>query len=78
MAHTDHMKRTTLMVDEELLDRAMKASGADTYSATVNKALELLIRQTRANRIVELFGTDCWEGDLDEMRRDRFPDWGLD
>jgi len=66
------------MVDEKLLERAIKASGADTYSATVNKALELLVRQSRANRIVELFGTGCWEGDLDEMRRDRFPEWGLD
>jgi len=67
-----------LMVDERLLEQAMKASGASTCSAAVNKALALMNRRSRANRIVELFGTDCWEGDLDEMRRDRFPDWGLD
>lgn len=69
------MKRTTRMVDEEPLDRAMKASGADAYSATVNKALELLIRQTRI--AVVLVDSSAWidvlrsegTGDLREHAR---------
>ena len=66
------------MVDKDLLEQAMKTAEATTYSATVNRALELLVRQSRANRIVELFGTDCWQDDLDAMRADRFPEWGAD
>lgn len=65
-----HMKRTTLMVDEDLLEEAVKLSGERTYSATVGLALEELVRRARARRILELRGSGAWEGSLSEMRRD--------
>jgi len=39
------MKRTNLIVDEELLEKARVATGERTYSGAVNKALEHVVRQ---------------------------------
>ncbi|TDI48052.1 MAG: type II toxin-antitoxin system VapB family antitoxin [Acidobacteria bacterium] len=65
------MKRTNLVLDEELLEEATRLSGERTYSAAVNQALRDYVRRAKANRILELAGTGLWEGDLSEMRRDR-------
>jgi hypothetical protein len=64
------MKRTTLVLPEELLDEAKRVSGERTYSATVARALDLLVRRARSRRILELSGSGLWKGDLAEMRRD--------
>ncbi len=63
--------RTNIEIDDELLSRAMTAAGTSTKRATVEEGLRLLVRisqQTKA--LVGLKGLG-WEGDLDEMRRDR-------
>jgi Arc/MetJ family transcription regulator len=65
------MKRTNLVLDEELLEEAVRLSGERTYSRTVERALEDFVRRIRAGRILELAGSGLWEGDLAEMRRDR-------
>ena len=65
------MKRTNLVLDEDLLQEAVRVSGQKTYSATVNLALRELVRRARARRILELRGSGLWEGSLSEMRRDR-------
>jgi post-segregation antitoxin (ccd killing protein) len=39
------MKRTNVIVDEELLEKARRATGEKTYSATINKALEDVVRK---------------------------------
>jgi Arc/MetJ family transcription regulator len=65
------MKRTNLVLDEELLEEATRVSGEKTYSAAVMRALEDFVRRARARRILELRGSGLWEGELSEMRRDR-------
>jgi Arc/MetJ family transcription regulator len=65
------MKRTNLVLDEKLLDEALRLSGERTYSRAVEQALEDFVRRVRAGRILELAGSGLWEGDLAEMRRDR-------
>ena len=65
------MKRTNLVLDEHLLEEAVKLSGERTYSAAVGRALEDFVRRVRANRILELAGSGLWEGNLAEMRGDR-------
>jgi Arc/MetJ family transcription regulator len=65
------MKRTNLVLDERLLEEAVKLSGERTYSAAVARALEDFVRRVRANRILELAGSGLWEGDLGKMRGDR-------
>jgi Arc/MetJ family transcription regulator len=64
------MKRTNLVLDEQLLEEATRLSGERTYSRAVNRALAEFVRRARAGRILELAGSGLWEGDLAEMRRD--------
>jgi Arc/MetJ family transcription regulator len=65
------MKRTNLVLDEELLEEATRLAGNRTYSGTVNLALRDFVRRARARRILELAGSGLWEGTLGEMRGDR-------
>ena len=71
--HRMHMKRTNLVLDEEILEEATRLSGAKTYSAAVMQALEDFVRRAKARQILELRGTGAWEGDLREMRGDPAP-----
>lgn len=66
-----HMKRTNLVLNEELLEEATRLSGEKTYSGAVMRALEDFVRRAKARRILELRGSGLWEGDLREMRGDR-------
>lgn len=68
--HTVCMKRTTLMVNESLLEEALKLSGERTYSRTVERALEDFVRRIKSRRILELSDTGLWRGSLAEMRSD--------
>lgn len=65
------MKRTNLVIDEQLLDEATRLSGERTYSRTVERALQELVRRIKAGRILELTGSGLWEGDLATVREDR-------
>jgi Arc/MetJ family transcription regulator len=65
------MKRTNLVLDEDILEEATRLSGEKTYSAAVMRALEDFVRRAKARRILELRGSGQWEGDLGAMRRDR-------
>lgn len=64
------MKRTNLVLDEQLLDEAVRLSGERTYSAAVMKALAEYVRRVKARRILEFTGAGIWDGDLAEMRQD--------
>jgi Arc/MetJ family transcription regulator len=64
------MKRTNLVLNEKLLEEALRLSGERTYSKTVDRALGEFVRRVRARRILELAGSGLWEGSLAEMRRD--------
>lgn len=65
------MKRTNLVLDEKLLEEAIRLSGDRTYSRTVSRALADYVQRIKARRILDLAGSGLWEGDLAEMRRDR-------
>jgi metal-responsive CopG/Arc/MetJ family transcriptional regulator len=64
------MKRTNLVLDEQLLEEVTRISGERTYSRAVTRAIEEYLRRHRAGRILELAGTGLWEGELSEMRGD--------
>ncbi|MEE9264605.1 MAG: type II toxin-antitoxin system VapB family antitoxin [Vicinamibacteria bacterium] len=64
------MKRTNLVLPEDLLEEAVRLSGEKTYSKTVERALVEFVRRIKARRILELQGSGVWQGDLQEMRRD--------
>ena len=64
------MKRTNLVLDEQLLEQATRLSGEKTYSRAVERALEEFVRRVQARQILDLVGSGLWEGSLGEMRRD--------
>lgn len=72
-----HMKRTNLVVNEQLLEEAVRLGGERTYSRTVERALEEFVRRIKARRILDLAGTGLWEGNLSVVREDR-PAYGTE
>jgi hypothetical protein len=65
------MVRKNLVLDEGLLEEAVRLSGERTYSGVVGRALDDYVKRIRARRILALGGSGLWEGSLAEMRRDR-------
>lgn len=65
------MKRTNLVLDEKLLEEAVRVSGERTYSAAVERALEEFVRRAKANNILTLAGSGLWQGNLSVAREDR-------
>jgi Arc/MetJ family transcription regulator len=59
--------RTNIDIDDSLMKQAMKASGAKTKKAAVEKALQLLISIQQQEGIRSLWGIG-WEGDLKKSR----------
>ena len=68
--YTHSNMRTNIIIDDKLMKRAMDVSGAKTKRATVEKALNLLVRIKNQQKIKALKGKLTWEGDLDIMRSD--------
>jgi Arc/MetJ family transcription regulator len=65
------MKRTNLVLDEDLLEETVRVSGERTYSAAVQRALEDFVRRAKARQILTLAGTGLWRGTLSVVRDDR-------
>lgn len=66
------MKRTNIVLDEELIKKGLKVTGIKTRRALVDHALRELLRRESQKRILQLRGKIHWEGNLDEMRQMRF------
>jgi Arc/MetJ family transcription regulator len=62
--------RTNIVIDDMLMQEALRRSGLPTKRATIEYALELLIKLKRQESIKDFRGKLRWEGDLDEMRKD--------
>lgn len=60
--------RTNIVIDDELMAKAIKASGLTTKKEVVEQGLKLIIQRNNQQAIRELRGKLKWEGDLDEMR----------
>jgi Arc/MetJ family transcription regulator len=67
------MKRTNLVLDADLLEDTLRASGERTYSRAVERAMEDFVKRARARRILDLAGSGAWEGDLSRVREDPPP-----
>ena len=64
-----HM-RTNIVIDDELMNEALRATGLKTKREAVELGLQTLLRLRRQAEIRRLRGNVKWEGDLDAMRRD--------
>ena len=65
-----YMKRTTLNLDEALLEEAKRELGLKTNSATVNAVLKEAVRRMRVRHLADFVGKIEWIGDLSKMRGD--------
>jgi Arc/MetJ family transcription regulator len=65
------MKRTNLVLNEDLLEEAQRLSGERTFSRTVERALAEFVRRAKARQILDLAGSGAWQGDLAVVREDR-------
>lgn len=65
------MKRTTVVLDEKLLTRAMKASGARTMHETIESGLHELIRARARISLRSRLGQVDLNFDLEELLRRR-------
>ena len=62
--------RTNIVINDELMNDAIKLSGFKTKKAVVEEGLKLLVKLKKQQRIKDLRGKLKWEGNLDEMRLD--------
>ncbi|VAX05465.1 hypothetical protein MNBD_GAMMA26-1570 [hydrothermal vent metagenome] len=60
--------RTNIVIDDELMANAFKATGLTTKKDVVEQGLKLLVMRKKQQGIRNLRGKVTWEGDLDEMR----------
>ncbi len=63
--------RTNIVIDDDLMAQALKATGLETKKEVVEQGLKLLVKRARQQSIRSLRGKIQWQGDLDEMRGKR-------
>lgn len=62
--------RTNIVIDDDLMAAAVKASGFKTKRETVEAALRLLLKLRSQAQARNARGQLHWKGDLDGMRSD--------
>ena len=60
--------RTNIVIDDDLMDHALRATGLKTKREAVELGLRTLIRLKEQEAIRAYRGKLRWEGDLDAMR----------
>ena len=66
------MARTNIDLDDELVEKAMRLTGAHTKREVVNLALRRLVEKGSLYRALRrLRGKLAWEGDVDAWRSTR-------
>jgi Arc/MetJ family transcription regulator len=66
--------RTNIEIDDELLQQAMRNTGACSKEAVVEAGLRLLLETHNQTGIRQLRGKVQWRGNLKSLRRSRFRD----
>ena len=64
------MKRTNVILDEQLLKDAVELTGEKTYSAAINRALSEMVRKLKVKRGIEQFQQyedPFWPGYAEEL-----------
>ena len=68
------MAKTTVVIDDKLLEEAKKAIGTSTIKDTVNESLRIVGRQVKLKQLASLQGTgfiSLTQEELERMRKDR-------
>ena len=65
------MKRTSVLLDEQLIESGLKMTGLKTSRELIEFALRELLRREAQKQLLTLKGNIHWEGDLNAMRQRR-------
>lgn len=63
--------RTNIVIDDELMAEALRATGLKTKREAVELGLRTLLQLRKQSDLRRLRGKVAWQGDLDAMRRDK-------
>ena len=66
----DRVMRTNIVIDDELMEEALKLSQLKTKKDAVEEGLKLLVQRKKQQNIKDLRGKLRWKGDLEDMRSD--------
>ena len=62
--------RTNIVIDDDLMEEALKASRLKTKKDAVEEGLKLLVQRKKQETIKDLRGKLRWKGNLEDMRAD--------
>ena len=62
--------RTKVVIDDQLMERALRSSGCRTKRAAIESGLRLLVQVNSQKKLRSLKGKINWDGDLERMRMD--------
>ena len=63
--------RTNIVIDDDLMEEALKVTGLETKKDAVELGLKTLVRLKNQEKIRRFRGKLSWEGDLPEKRKTR-------
>ncbi len=69
--HRRRLVRTNVVIDDDLMESALRASGTKTKKAAIEQGLKLLVKLKGQEKIKGFRGKLTWTGNLDEMRLDK-------
>lgn len=62
--------RTNIVIDDELMENALKMTGLRTKREAVELGLKTLVKLKQQEQIRQFRGKLTWKGDLEKMRSD--------
>lgn len=63
--------RTNIVIDDKLMNLALKSTGLRTKKEVVEEGLKALIQIKNQSKLKSLRGQLKWEGDINKMRADK-------
>ena len=63
--------RTNIVIDDKLMETALRISGSKTKKDVVEEGLRLLVKVKNQSKLKKYRGKLKWEGDLNKMRTDK-------
>jgi Arc/MetJ family transcription regulator len=60
-----------VVIDDALMEKALKQSGLHTKKAAIEEGLKLLVKFNKQAKLKKYRGKLKWTGDLDAMRADK-------
>ena len=63
--------RTNIIINDELMNEALKLTDLKTKKAVVEESLKLLVKIKKQEKIKSLRGKLHWSGNLEDMRLDK-------